>query len=110
MHWIIRQGIFFRRSVCDESYSNHLAFAFRQVVWIGFTSTTTDRKQTLDQFGAAGTFFKLKIRYGRDISSLSLFPEECELLLEPNSVFTVQTALSSSEVGHIHCSRGIYLG
>jgi len=69
-----------------------------QVVWIGFTSTTTDRQHTLKQFGSSGTFFKIKILYGRDISGLSLFPDECELLLMPNSVFTVQTALSSAEV------------
>jgi hypothetical protein len=50
------------------------------------------------QFGAGGTFFKLKILYGRDISDLSLFPIERELLLLPNSVFTVQAALSSTEV------------
>ncbi len=50
------------------------------------------------QFGGGGTFFKMDILYARDLSSLSLFPDERELLLMPNSVFTVQTALSSTEV------------
>ncbi len=35
---------------------------------------------------------------GCDISKLSCFPEEQEVLLLPNAVFRVRTALSSSEV------------
>jgi hypothetical protein len=69
------------------------------VTWISFNSTTTDNKQTLQQFGNGGTFFKLSI-FGHDISPLSLFPEEGELLLLPNSVFKVLTALSSREVSY----------
>jgi NAD:arginine ADP-ribosyltransferase len=72
-------------------------FLLIQVTWISFNSTTTDNKQTLQQFGNGGTFFKLSI-FGRDITQLSLYPEENELLLLPNSVFKVLTALSSREV------------
>ena len=68
------------------------------MAWISFNSTTTDSKQTLRQFGSGGTFFKLLIRNGRDISPLSLFAEESELLLLPNSIFKVHTVLSSREV------------
>ena len=75
-----------------------LIFFRVQVAWISFNSTTTDSSQTLRQFGSGGTFFKLLIRNGRDISPLSLFAEESELLLLPNSVFKVLTVLSSREV------------
>jgi hypothetical protein len=51
----------------------------------------------MQQFGNGGTFFRLSVRSGRDIGPLSLFPEN-ELLLLPNTVFEVQTALSSREV------------
>jgi hypothetical protein len=68
------------------------------VTWIGFNSTTTDKKQTLQHFGNGGTLFRLVIRSGRDISLLSLFSGESELILMPNSVFTVKIALSSQEV------------
>jgi hypothetical protein len=83
-----------------------------QVTWIAFNSTTTDRKQTLQQFGSGGTFFKLLIRNGIDISPLSLFAGENELLLLPNSVFKVRTALSSSEVNCLrppHTSSACFL-
>ena len=69
-----------------------------QVVWVSFTSTTTDKSQTLRQFGNGGTFFKIKTKYGRDIGPLSLFPTEREILLLPNSVFVVKSVLSSEEV------------
>ena len=68
------------------------------MAWISFNSTTTDSDQTLRQFGSGGTFFKLIICNGRDISALSLFADESELLLLPNSVFKVLTVLSSREV------------
>ena len=68
------------------------------MVWISFTSTTTDKKETMERFGNGGTFFKLNILFGRDISALSLFPGERELLLLPNSVFEVKVALSADEV------------
>jgi hypothetical protein len=67
------------------------------VTWIGFSSTTTDKKQTLQQFGNGGTLFKIT-NHGFDISLLSLFRGENELLLLPNSGFVVKTALSSHEV------------
>ena len=67
------------------------------MTWISFNSTTTDKRKTMQHFGNGGTFFRISC-YGRDISPLSLFAEENELLLLPNSVFKVQTALSSREV------------
>jgi len=83
-------------------------FFIAQVTWIDFKSTTTDSEQTLRQFGSGGTFFKLAIRFGRDISPLSLFPDENELLLLPNSVFKVKTALSSGEVSEASLPAHIF--
>jgi hypothetical protein len=51
----------------------------------------------MQHFGSGGTFFKISC-YGRDISALSLFAAEKELLLLPNSVFKVRISLSSLEV------------
>ena len=42
--------------------------------------------------------FKFDIREGRDISTLSLYRSENEVLLLPNSTFTVSATLSSEEV------------
>jgi len=68
------------------------------VVWVSFTSTTTDKDRTLKQFGKGGTFFRIKTKYGRDIGPLSLYPSEKEILLLPNSFFEVTSVFSAQEV------------
>jgi hypothetical protein len=85
-------------SVCISTLSKIHGPVYDQVVWIGFTSTTLDRQNTLSQFGTGGTFFKLKVLNGRNIKDLSLFPREQELLLLPNSNFVVETAIPSEQV------------
>ncbi len=57
---------------------------------------------TLSSFGSNGTLFKIEIREGRDISKLSLFSRENEVLLPPNSTFRVAATLSSDEVQPSH--------
>ena len=52
----------------------------------------------MKNFGSGGTFFSIKTKNGRDIRALSLYTGESELLLFPNSVFKIKTALSSQEV------------
>jgi hypothetical protein len=66
--------------------------------WTSFTSTSTIKGNTLKCFGAGGTLMKLDVIDGRDISGLSLFQDEMEVLLPPNSTFKVTVALSSEQV------------
>jgi len=65
-----------------------------QVCWVSFSSTTTELGVALKQFGKRGTIFKLIVHNGRDIRRLSLFRNENELLLPPNSTFVVELALA----------------
>ena len=52
----------------------------------------------MKSFGSGGTFYNIKSKNGRNIRAFSMFPEEEELLLFPNSVFKDISALSSQEV------------
>jgi hypothetical protein len=69
-----------------------------QVCRITFTATTRNKDDTIKAFGNGGTLFKLKIFDGRDISKLSLYESEMEVILWPNSTFRVTATLSSDEV------------
>jgi hypothetical protein len=72
-------------------------------VWLNsVTSTTTDKEQTLLQFGAGasgrpGTLQQIMAVDVKDIQAFSPFAEG-ELLIPPNSCHTVQTVLESAEV------------
>ena len=72
-------------------------------VWLNsVTSTTTDKDTTLLQFGAGacgrpGTLLQIIAVDAKDIQAFSPFPES-ELLIAPNSCYTVQTVLESAEV------------
>ena len=72
-------------------------------VWLNsVTSTTTDKDQTLLQFGAGacgrpGTLLQIIAVDAKDIQAFSPFPEG-ELLIPPNSCHTVHTVLESAEV------------
>jgi hypothetical protein len=71
----------------------------RQVVWSGFTSASTDRAVSTDQFaGAGGVLFRIGIlkdgqSRSRDISLLSVFSSEKEVLLLPNIKLMVTSEL-----------------
>eukprot|EP00961_Rhodomonas_salina_P295518 3935532-Rhodomonas_salina.1 len=69
----------------------------RHVVWISFTSTTLDRDGTMKSFGEGGTFVHIEAIDARDISELSLLPQEKELLLMPNARFRVQNVLNAED-------------
>jgi hypothetical protein len=75
-------------------------------VWLNsVTSTTTDKDQTLLQFGAGasgrpGTLLQIIAVDAKDIKAFSPFPES-ELLIPPNSCHTVQTVLESAEVSRM---------
>jgi len=68
-----------------------------KICWIGFTSTILSKdvmKYFVDEQNKKGTFMMINIIEGRDISAFSLFPDEAELLLLPNSQFMVDEILS----------------
>jgi len=67
----------------------------KNIVWVAFTSTTQQQNvmltfSTLQQ----GTWMMLDVIEGKDISQISLFPNESEILLLPNSSFIVEDILS----------------
>jgi hypothetical protein len=78
-------------------------YAKGSTVWLNsVTSTTTDKDQTLLQFGAGasgrpGTLLQIIAVDAKDIKAFSPFLES-ELLIPPNSCHTVQTVLESAEV------------
>jgi len=51
-------------------------------------------KSFVDDQNKKGTFMMIKIIEGKDISAFSLFPDEAELLLLPNSQFMVDEIIS----------------
>ncbi len=59
---------------------------------------TLDNNETLKTFGNCGTLMKLDVLGARDISALSVFPEEAELIMLPNSLVEVVLTLSAQEV------------
>jgi serine/threonine protein kinase len=66
------------------------------------TSTTTDRQKTMRQFGQgargqAGTFIELRVHNAKEIEQFSLFPQERERLIPPNTCFQVLGALSAAD-------------
>lgn len=80
-----------------------------EVVWVSFTSTTRDKMVTLGSFGGGGTFVSIKTFDGRDISSISMLPQEEEVLLMPNSRFIVDAVLSSEEAAAVNTSFEVTL-
>jgi hypothetical protein len=68
------------------------------------TSTTTDDKNTLVQFGApgrgqpAGTYMKLYVKSAKNIQALSLIPTEQEHLLNFNSKFRVSSSKTARSI------------
>jgi len=73
-------------------------------VWLtSMTSTTTDKAQTLLQFGTGasgrpGTLLQINAVDAKDISDFSKFKAENEYAIPPNSCHKVQVALSSAQV------------
>jgi serine/threonine protein kinase len=72
-------------------------------VWLRSpTSTTTDRKKTMLQFGngadGAGTFMELRVQNAKEIEVFSAVPEEQERLIPQNTCFRVLQAFSAADV------------
>jgi len=71
-----------------------------KLCWIGFTSTSLKR-EIMNSFVDKqnneiknGTYMMIDIIEGKDISLFSLYPEESEILLLPNSYFTVKDIMT----------------
>ena len=72
----------------------------RPVQWAAFSSTTKDAaaaKRFVKK--DVGVLFKLTVVTGRDIVAYSYFPKENEILLSPNTRFTVASELYVDEDG-----------
>jgi len=63
------------------------------IEWFGFSSTSTDRNVPIDFIqrngSGFGVLFEIKVRYGRDVHSYSIFQSEQELLMLPNTSLMV---------------------
>jgi len=66
------------------------------VIWPAFTSTSTSVNLISYFANIRGTWASMDIVEGKDISKLSIYPQESELLLLPNSEFRVEEILGPS--------------
>jgi len=76
------------KRVISEPKSQYKAGA--QLVWISFTSRVADQLSNFTDANDHGTWIILSITDGKDISSFSLFPQEEEILLLPNTYLKVE--------------------
>jgi hypothetical protein len=82
-----------------------------QVCWNAVTSTTTDKKSTLQRFGTSSdgdgaTFVEIRAIHAKDISPLSMVKSENELALSPNTMFKVVACYTSEHLNNLrgaHC-------
>ena len=77
-------------SLSEEMIEEYKQAVGKQIVWPAFTSTTKDRR-VAEKFGNTLFVFNLKYSLHRknEISLISHYPLEQEVLLESQSVFTV---------------------
>ena len=87
------QVVYRGMQLTDEMLDEYKATIGRIIFWRAFSSTTKNRK-VAEQFG--NTLFIIAVKYNEmhmselsDISSLSLYPQEEEVLLNPNSDFQI---------------------
>ncbi len=85
---------------------SHLYVKGSTVFFNGVTSTTTDKVDTLQQFGKGadgrpGTLLRIAATDVKNISMFSAFPNEGELVASVNSSYRVVTVLESADVSFI---------
>jgi hypothetical protein len=86
-----------------------------QVCWNAVTSTTTDKKSTLQRFGTSAdgdgaTFVEIRAIHAKDISPLSMVKSENELALSPNTMFKVVACYSSEHLSNLRGARRVACG
>ena len=94
------QGTVYRGISDDQATVRREYTVGRPIQWAAFSSTTKDAaaaKRFVDK--GVGVLFKLTVVGGRDIAAYSYFPKENEILLSPNTRFTVASELYVDEDG-----------
>ena len=77
--------------------------AGRQIQWAAFSSTSIKLASTLPFVKKSeGVMFRIQIFSGRDIGAYSYLPSECEILLSPNTRFTVTRGLHLENDGYMY--------
>jgi len=78
---------------------SQLSYQYRHgntIIWVAVTSTTRNRNKMLEfAKPTQGTLMQLNVTEGKDISFLSLYPEE-EILLPPNTYLVVDQILDNN--------------
>ncbi len=72
----------------------------RTIQWAGFSSSSCSLEAVRPFVKKdEGVIFKIRVTTGRDIGAYSYFPKESEVLLTPNTRFTVTSAVYEDEAG-----------
>jgi hypothetical protein len=84
----------------DQTTVRQLYHTGRTVQWAAFSSTSRS-PEAVRPFVKKdeGVIFKIRVTTGRDIGAYSYFPRESEVLLTPNTRFTVTSEVYKDEVG-----------
>ena len=74
-----------------------------QVCWNAVTSTTTDKKSTLQRFGTSAdgdgaTVVEIRAIHAKNISPFTMIPSENELVLSPNTMLKVVACYTSERL------------
>ncbi len=73
----------------------------RLVQWAAFSSTSRSLEAVRPFVKKGeGVIFKIKVVTGRDIGAYSYFPKESEVLLTPNTRFTVTSEVYRDDMGY----------
>ena len=73
----------------------------RPIQWAAFSSTSTSLPTTKNFVNKhSGVIFKISVLTGRDICAYSFFPKESEILLSPNTQFTVVSEMYQDDEGY----------
>ena len=74
----------------------------RLVQWAAFSSTSRSLAAVRPFVKKdVGVIFNIKVVTGRDIGAYSYFPKESEVLLTPNTRFTVTSEVYKDQMGYV---------
>ena len=84
----------------DQNTVRQLYHPGRTIQWAAFSSTSRSLEAVRPFVKKEeGVIFKIRVTTGRDIGAYSYFPKESEVLLTPNTRFTVTSEVYKDEVG-----------